>query len=65
MATITNAWHVPGTLVRGIVVDGNPNSLGLIAPVGSIAYDTDTPALWQNRGADSPNWIQFKRVARR
>ncbi len=59
MASIHTVWSVPETGVRGITVDGNPNTLGLVCPKGSIAYDTSTPAVWQSASSSSSSWTQI------
>lgn len=62
MSVIVPAWHDDETGFRAVIVDENPNTSGLILPKGSIAFDIDTPAIWQSNDSAASDWIQYAPV---
>jgi hypothetical protein len=56
MSVITRQVLEKDTGVSILVVGGNPNTLGLIAPVGSIATDRTTGNLYVSDDGATSSW---------
>jgi hypothetical protein len=61
MTEITTLWIKKSTGVRGLLIEGdegNPNTLELICPKGSVVHDAVTPALWVSNDSAVSDWLQ-------
>jgi hypothetical protein len=56
MSIITTVWIIKDTGVRFLVGTGNPNTLGLICPIGSLFMDDATGAYYKSVDPDVSDW---------
>jgi hypothetical protein len=57
MSVVTRFVYEKDTGVCHIVCGGNPNTLGLIAPIGSTAVDRVTGALYVSDDSATSSWL--------